>query len=111
MNKPIDSLKAYTEACNTLRHYSNASLSVKITSVVQGIALLIAWVYVLTRGDPKYAVTVPIIGFLFTGLLYLFNKAYFQATENFYIYVAQMEEKFFDKDCRPFTNHLKFYNE
>ena len=30
----IDPLKAYSEACNTLRHYSTASLQVRIASVV-----------------------------------------------------------------------------
>jgi hypothetical protein len=34
MPAEIDPLKAYTEACNTIRHYSNASLSVRLASVV-----------------------------------------------------------------------------
>jgi hypothetical protein len=33
-----DPLKAYADACNTLRHYSNASLSVRTAIVVQAIA-------------------------------------------------------------------------
>ncbi|NET57117.1 MAG: hypothetical protein F6K47_13415 [Symploca sp. SIO2E6] len=105
----IDPLKAYTEACSALRHYSNASLTVRITSVIQGIALLIAWAYVLTRDNSQYAITIPIAGFLFTGLLYNFHKGYFKTTENFYESVAKMEEKFFEEDCRPFATYLQLY--
>lgn len=113
MSEKIDQLKSYAEACNTLRHYSNASLTVRITSIVQGIALLIAWAYVLTRSESqyKYAVIIPIAGFLFTILLYRFHMGYFRATEVFYRVTAKIEEKFFDEDCRPHSMYQSLHKE
>lgn len=103
----IDQLKAYAEACNTLRHYSNASLTVRLASVVQGIAILGAWVVAFTQEKPELMIVFPIAGLLFTALLYRFHLGYFVATKFFYKTAAQMEEKFFEEDCRPIASYNK----
>jgi hypothetical protein len=106
-------LKAYSEACNTLRHYSNASLTVRLASIVQGIAILVAWAVALTRKIPLLMFGLPIAGLLFTVLLFSFHLGYFRATQVFYEATAKMEEKFFSKDCRPIDaynkTHKKLY--
>ncbi len=101
----IDQSDAYSEACNALRHYSNASFGVRSASVVQGLSILLAWVVVQTQPNPKplLAFGLPIAGLVFTLLLYRFHKGYFRATEFFYRYAAQIEQKLFDEDCRPIT--------
>jgi hypothetical protein len=101
----IDQSKAYSEACNTLRHYSNASFGVRSASVVQGLSILVAWVVTLTKPTPKplLAFGLPTAGLLFTLLLYRFHMGYFRASEFFYQYAAQIEQKLFDEDCRPIT--------
>jgi hypothetical protein len=105
MSNGVDQLKAYSEACNTLRHYSNASLAVRSASVVQGLAIMFPWAYALTKSHPRafYAFALPIAGLLFTALLYRFHLGYFRATAFFYDVAARMEQKFFDEDCRPIT--------
>lgn len=109
--KEGDYLLVYSEACSTLRHYSNSSLTVRITSIVQGIALLIAWAYVVFKDKSGYTVAIPIAGFLFTWLLYRFHKGYFEATEIFYGSAANLERKLFDEDCRPHAKYLKLHQE
>jgi hypothetical protein len=99
--------KAYSEACNTLRHYSNASLTVRVLSVVQGIAILAAWAYALTQKISPLMIVFPIAGLLFTVLLYRFHIGYFRATVFFYNKAAKIEEKLFDPEFRP----IEAYNE
>ena len=112
MNETIDPLKAYTEACSTLRHYSNASFTVRVTSVTQGIILLTGWTSVITGDNSKYAFLIPFAGLLFTGLLYQFNRGYFETTEDFYKLVADMEKKLFDdEDYKPFKKYQEIHEQ
>lgn len=111
MENPVDELKAYSEACNTLRHYSNASLTVRLASVVQGIALLVAWALALTQKNPLLMILLPLAGLLFTILLHRFHLGYFRATGFFYEVTARMEEKFFSEDCRPISAYNKRHEE
>ena len=75
MSNKTDHTKAYSEACNALRHYSNASLAVRSASIVQGLAILFPWAYALSQKEPKafYAFALPIGGLIFTVLLYRFH--------------------------------------
>jgi ABC-type transport system involved in cytochrome bd biosynthesis fused ATPase/permease subunit len=66
--REIDQLKAYSEGCTTLRHYSNASLTLRLASVVQGMAILIAWAVSLTQKVSFLMIALPIAG-LFYGLI------------------------------------------
>jgi hypothetical protein len=111
MENEIDQLKAYSEACNALRHYSNASLTVRLASVVQGIAILGAWAIALTQKMSPLMIVFPVAGLLFTALLYRFHFGYYHATEFFYEVAAKMEEKFFDVDCRPIAAYHKRHGE
>jgi hypothetical protein len=111
MEKDVDQLKAYSEACNTLRHYSSASLTVRLASVVQGIGILVAWAVALTQRSSLLMIALPIAGLLFTGLLYRFHLGYFRATGFFYDAAAKMEEKFFSEDCRPIAAYHKRHAE
>jgi hypothetical protein len=103
MANGTDQTKAYSEACNTLRHYSNASLAVRAGSVVQGLAMLLGWVTTLMQPLPRRLLVfgLPLAGLVFTALLYRFHLGYFRAAEFFYEAAAKMEKKFFDEDCRP----------
>ena len=103
--------KAYSEACNTLRHYSNASLTVRVLSVVQGIAILAAWAYALTQKISPLMIVFPIAGILFTILLYRFHVGYFRATGFFYDEAAQLEEKLFDSGFRPIAAYHKKHDD
>lgn len=111
MPSEVDQLQAYTEACNNLRHYSNASLSVRTASVVQGVVLLGIWVVAISQKSPFGVALLPIIGFIFTILLYRFHMGYFEATRFFYDAAAKMEKKFFDEDCRPVASYDKRHDE
>jgi hypothetical protein len=98
-----DPLDAYKEACNTVRHYSNASLSVRLASVVQGIALLGGWAVAVTQEARWIVLLLPFVGLAFTWLLYRFHKGYFDATTFFYGVASKMEEAFFEERFRPFA--------
>ncbi|MGA9770230.1 MAG: hypothetical protein WBV94_14410 [Blastocatellia bacterium] len=111
MSNATDNLKAYSEACNTLRHYSNASLTVRLASVVQGIAILGAWAYALTQKISPLIIVFPIAGLIFTALLYRFHLGYLRATWFFYDAAAKIEERFFDEDCRPISAYNNKYEE
>jgi hypothetical protein len=102
-----DQARAYQEACAMLRHYSNASLTVRLASVVQGIAILGAWAVALTQKISQLMIILPIVGLLFTALLYRFNRGYFRATQFFYGISAQMEERLFDVGFRPATAYVR----
>jgi hypothetical protein len=111
MVNETDQLTAYSEACNTLRHYSNASLTVRLASVAQGIAILGAWAIALTQKMSSLMISFPIAGLLFTALLYRFHIGYFRATGFFYDVASRMEEKFFAEDCRPIGAYHKRHAE
>ncbi|MDJ0692407.1 MAG: hypothetical protein QNJ41_28450 [Xenococcaceae cyanobacterium MO_188.B32] len=111
MPSEIDHLKAYSEACNALRHYSNASLSIRTASVVQGIVLLGAWAVAITQKSHLVEILIPIIGLFFTILLYRFHMGYFRATEFFYKAAAKMEERLFEEGCRPFAEYDRKHDE
>jgi hypothetical protein len=111
MESNIDQLKAYSEACNALRHYSNASLTVRLASVVQGIAILGAWAFAITQKISPLMIGFPAAGLLFTFLLYRFHLGYFRATVFFYDAAAKMEEKYFDEDCRPIAAYNRKHEE
>ena len=111
MANETDQYLPYSEACNTLRHYSNASLTVRLASVVQGIALLGAWAITLSQNTSPLMFVFPAAGLLFTVLLYRFHLGYFRATEFFYSSAAKMEEKFFEEPCRPIGMYHKMHEE
>jgi hypothetical protein len=113
MPNETDQTKAYSEACNALRHYSTASLGIRSASVVQGLLILLAWVNAQTQATPKPLIlfALPIVGFVFAGLLFRFHMAYFRAAEFFYGEAAKMEQRFFDEDCRPISAYDKFHKE
>jgi hypothetical protein len=116
MASESNNLKAYSETCSTLRHYSNASLGVRGASVLQGLAILIPWTNAVTQVAPNilYTFSLPIAGILFTILLYCFHMGYFRATEFFYDEAARMERKLFDEGFRPIDayniHHEKLYS-
>jgi hypothetical protein len=103
--------KAYSEACNILRHYSNASLTVRVLSVAQGITILGAWTVALTQKIFPLMIIFPIAGLLFTLLLYRFHIGYFSATAFFYDKAAQMEEELFGSEFRPIDAYNKKHDE
>lgn len=107
-------MKAYEETCNMLRHYSNASLTVRLGSAAQGITLLGAWGIALAQKNSQLIILLPITGLLITALLYRFHLGYFRAVEFFYGLGEKMEETLFNNpDFRPISRyqqrHKKLY--
>jgi hypothetical protein len=108
-NSSEEKLKVYSEICNIFRHYSNASLTVRVLLIVQGMALLIAWAYVITKSEPKYALFFPICGFIFTWLLYRFHMGYFRTTIFFANQASNIEKELFEKMYRPITAFQEYH--
>jgi len=113
---PSDNLKAYSETCGNLRHYSNASFAVRAASVLQGFAILIPWANAVTQKAPNtpYVLSLPIAGIFFTFLLYRFHRSYYRAAGFFYEQAARMERKLFDEGFWPMDaytiHHEKLYS-
>lgn len=104
-------LGAYAEVCDTIRHYSNASLAVRLTSVAQGFALLAAWVFALSESLGWPVLVFPLIGVGFTILLYRFHMGYFKAAEFFYTMAAEIENELFEVGPRPFEGYIAKHDE
>jgi hypothetical protein len=100
-----ENIKAYQEACNTLRHYSNSSYNVRVLVIVQGIVLVGAWVINYDNQSKGLLIFISSLGILLTFLLFLFHHGYFYATRQFYDMASVMEEKLFDKEFRPFQTY------
>lgn len=100
-------LPAYEETCNSLRHYSNASLAVRVMSVVQGMVLIGVWAVNLPKREIATDIVVPLFGLLFTVFLFRFHIGYFNATGYFYKIATRMEKELFDSGFRPFGEYDK----
>ena len=101
----LDNAKAYSETCNILRHYSNASFIVRSGSIANGLVMLTLWVNAMNQPpiNKAHALGLPIAGIFFTILLYRFHMGYFRATQFFYEEAVKMEKKLFDETFRPLT--------
>ena len=106
---------AYQETCSIIRHYSNASFTVRLMAVVQGFTVLGAWAIILEKNvNFLLLIALPIIGLIFTLLFYKFHMGYFRATKYFYKYASNIEKELFDDGFRPIGDydiyHDKIYN-
>jgi hypothetical protein len=86
--------KLYTEGCNFLRHYSNASQNVRSWVLVQGLLLLSACGYIYAGPHhPGYMTLISLFGLLLTVLLYLLHYGYYKAAETFAEQVIKIERQ------------------
>jgi hypothetical protein len=106
-----ENIKAYSEACNTIRHYSNASLSIRLLTIVQGVVILVAWIVNFHQSDSIVFGALPIFGLLFTFLLFLFYNSYYRTTSFFYNLTSKMEDTLFDEDFRPFKMYNRYHHD
>ena len=85
----------YTEGCNFVRHYSNASLTVRMGALVQGLVLLSVWGYIFFTQAPPNAILlllVSLFGVLFTMFLYYMHKGYLRAVREYTKKVIEIEK-------------------
>ncbi len=88
----IDTL--YSEACTTLRHYSRASMTIRVLSfaqamiIVSGIGLLVQGNYYLKASFAS------IFGLFFTFTLFSLQSAYFKNAKTLMNHISKMEEKY-----------------
>lgn len=101
-----ENIKAYAEACNTIRHYSTCSFNVRALTIVQGVALLSVGIVEYKELSFSLLLCLSLLGCFFTILLFNFHKGYFKAIGFFYDKASKMEEILFDKDFRP----IQLYN-
>jgi len=102
----MDNSKAYEQACNTARHYSNLSSILRIASLAQGIILAGIWVGAFKEHDQFIQILVSLFGFLLTWLLYNYYRGYMFAWQSFYTSAAKLEEELFGENARPVSNYL-----
>ncbi len=110
MSDESKNIKAYEQACNTIRHYSNMSFTTRIVSIVQGLVLLAAWIAANNNECNKaLLIFVSSFGIAFTFLLFFFHRGYWDALEFLYSNVSKMEENLFDEGFRPHHEYNKIH--
>ena len=90
MNNPTLSEK-YTDAGNSLRHYSGCVLKVRSMTIVQGLIVLGAEAVLYSKGEFFYLLIVTIFGLIFTFILYLVHTVYIQDFESILNWVVETE--------------------
>ena len=101
-----DHLKAYAEACATLRHYSNASLTGRSMTVVQSLVLLGAWSLAFANKAYVIELLIPPAGAVLAWMLQRFHRGYIGATAFFFTAAGRMEAQLFEEEFRPITTIL-----
>ena len=104
-------MKAYEQACNTIRHYSNLSFTTRTISIVQGLVLLGTWVVANNNTNCSKVVFIFIssFGVVFTLLLFFFHKGYWDALDFLYGYVSKIENNLFDLGFKPHYEYNKIH--
>jgi len=103
-------IKTYTETCNTIRHYSNLSFSVRVLSLVQGLTIFATWLVNYSKQDYLILISLPLFGLLFTWLIYKFHKGYYDSTGFFIERAIKIEESIANENLKTFT-HFKPYHD
>ena len=107
-DRPVLSLDAvYRETVSMVRHYSNASLAVRMVTIAQGIVILAAWSLAYAKGDFLICMLLGSLGLVFNLLLFRFHKAYYDAINEYGI-VADQIETFTEPEARPISHFRVF---
>ena len=106
MEEKKENIKAYGEACNMIRHYSNMSFTIRTIAIVQGIALIAGWLISCDKDVVIGMFLTPILGVFLTWSLYRFYMSYYDTISFFYEITGKMEDTLFDEKFRP----VKLYN-
>ncbi len=92
----------YKEASEGVRHYSNCVVSIRVVTIVQGLAVVGATAYLTKDGLRAHALSAAVFGLFLTYVLYTFHRSYltfFLAVLN---YALALE-----KDVGPWTEYNK----
>lgn len=83
--------KAYQEACTFARHYSEASRSVRLLCVAQGIAVLTGAGYLARTAVYLPAALASLFGCLLAIMLFYSHRGYLGSCSSFYKTAAKLE--------------------
>ena len=87
----LDIKARYSEGCTALRHYSNCVMSMRTVTVAQGIVILSAATYLASQNRFLASILLCVFGLLFTGVLHMLQKSYWEHFENVLRAVVEME--------------------
>ncbi len=105
-----DNSKPYSEVCSMIRHYSNASLTVRTLCFVQGLAFLATWSIYFNLGNTMLSWMLPVCGLFFTLMTFLFHNGYYTTTGEYYRIARQLEKELFtDKTYHPFHKFHEYH--
>lgn len=97
---------AYKQSCDLVRHYSNATRSIRTIAVVQGLAILYAVFFVLSRTEkPWVAVLVALTGILITLILKVLHENYLANFKDQETVAVSLEDQIFR--CSEITKPFK----
>ncbi len=84
----------YIEACNTFRHYSTASMTIRIISIAQAL-VIVSGVGILLKGsNSEEALFASVFGFLFTIVLFRLHAAYFKNAMTIANHISKIEKNY-----------------
>ncbi len=87
-------IETYKEACATFRHYSQASLHIRISAIAQCIVLVTAIGYLLNEKSFLFASYAASFGLLFTLTLSFLHDNYQRKCSLFIKQASLMEQEF-----------------
>lgn len=100
----VDAL--YSESSQMFRHYSNCSLTIRLSAIIQGLAIASASGYLFQEGKFLYPLVAALFGLFFTGVLFGIYWAYDQAIVSFHDTLKRLEGEVTEevsRDVCPFS--------
>lgn len=90
---PVSVDVLYSEGAQMFRHYSNCSLTIRLSAIIQGLAIAYAGGYLFQEDRFLYALIAALFGLCFTGVLLGIYWAYDQAVNDFQRTLETLEDK------------------
>ena len=81
----------YNEGCNAVRHYSLCVMNMRTVTIAQGIVILSAAIYLINQNAFHPSLWLCGFGLLFTGILYMLQKSYWEHFETILEAVVNLE--------------------
>jgi hypothetical protein len=82
----------YSESAATFRHYSNCSLTIRLSVIIQGLAILSASGYLFLQDQFSYSLAAAMFGLYFTTVLFFIYWAYDAACGEFQRSLSELEQ-------------------
>lgn len=99
----------YRESCIMFRHYSNASLTIRIALIAQSIIILSGAGYLYRLSEFYHAMIVGFFGLIFTFILFFLHRSYQHKCDIFAETAILLEKTIDDNERQIMTFYYNDY--